>query len=310
LRTDTQSGLVYYGRRFYVPILGHWLTPDPKGFTDELNLYAFVHNAPLTCIDLYGLSAVPTWNQPLIAWGTPQLLPSMFNKALEFQPLPEICPAFSAGSGAPLSFYVNGIQNERNDGLAGAEGLFSTLRGRATVVPAYDPTLGKTQDLMSVNAMIAARKDGKPYTSDFITLFRKTLRDAARFLEANNDPRKIFIVAFSRGAGSVYHTVNPMTLEERNRLIIVACGPIMMLPRRLGFQVANLISKGDPYSGFLNSEMLENREKYRQEFDIQPLDQLDGFSGFQRDHFFLSKTYQEGIWRTFKSPLEEFRTTK
>ncbi|MDE3046706.1 MAG: RHS repeat-associated core domain-containing protein, partial [Verrucomicrobiota bacterium] len=54
-RTDEGTGLVYYGRRFYMPELGRWLTPDPRGFTDGMNLYAFVHNDPLTHFDEYGL---------------------------------------------------------------------------------------------------------------------------------------------------------------------------------------------------------------------------------------------------------------
>jgi RHS repeat-associated protein len=47
-RSDASTNLVYYGRRFYMPLLGRWLTPDPAGFTDGMNLYAFVHNDPLT----------------------------------------------------------------------------------------------------------------------------------------------------------------------------------------------------------------------------------------------------------------------
>ncbi|MDE3046709.1 MAG: RHS repeat-associated core domain-containing protein, partial [Verrucomicrobiota bacterium] len=54
-RTDEGTGLVYYGRRFYLPSLGRWLTPDPRGFADGMNLYAFVHNDPLTHFDEYGL---------------------------------------------------------------------------------------------------------------------------------------------------------------------------------------------------------------------------------------------------------------
>ena len=53
------SGLVYYGRRYYQPHLGRWLTPDPAGFTDGMNLYAFVHNDPLTHCDEYGLFTMP-----------------------------------------------------------------------------------------------------------------------------------------------------------------------------------------------------------------------------------------------------------
>lgn len=54
-RKDDESGLIYYGRRYYDPELGRWQTPDPEGFTDGMNLYAFVHNDPLIYLDDYGL---------------------------------------------------------------------------------------------------------------------------------------------------------------------------------------------------------------------------------------------------------------
>ncbi len=53
-RTDP-TGLVFYGRRYYQPDLGRWLSCDPAGFIDGMNLYAFVHNNPLTHLDEYGL---------------------------------------------------------------------------------------------------------------------------------------------------------------------------------------------------------------------------------------------------------------
>ena len=37
------------------PKIGSWLTPDPLGFVDGPNVYAYVHNNPLTHIDPYGL---------------------------------------------------------------------------------------------------------------------------------------------------------------------------------------------------------------------------------------------------------------
>jgi RHS repeat-associated protein len=50
-RTDSDTGLIDFGKRFYVPGLGRWLTPDPLGFTDGPNVYAYVHNHPLTSHD-------------------------------------------------------------------------------------------------------------------------------------------------------------------------------------------------------------------------------------------------------------------
>jgi len=48
---------VAFGMRDYDPNLGRWTTPDPAGFTDGSNLYAYVHNNPLQYSDPFGLFA-------------------------------------------------------------------------------------------------------------------------------------------------------------------------------------------------------------------------------------------------------------
>ena len=55
-RFDASTGLYAYAKRNYDPATGRWLTPDPLGFADGSNLYAYVHNNPLIYIDPYGLS--------------------------------------------------------------------------------------------------------------------------------------------------------------------------------------------------------------------------------------------------------------
>ncbi|EIV1877119.1 RHS repeat protein [Salmonella enterica] len=49
------TGLYYYGYRYYQPWAGRWLSSDPAGTVDGLNLYAFVGNNPLRYIDNGGL---------------------------------------------------------------------------------------------------------------------------------------------------------------------------------------------------------------------------------------------------------------
>ncbi len=51
---DALTQLYYYGARYYAPETGRWLSPDPGGTIDGLNLYAFVNNNPLTKIDPMG----------------------------------------------------------------------------------------------------------------------------------------------------------------------------------------------------------------------------------------------------------------
>ena len=41
---DPETGLYYYGRRFYDPVWGRWLNRDPIEEDGGLNLYAFCGN--------------------------------------------------------------------------------------------------------------------------------------------------------------------------------------------------------------------------------------------------------------------------
>ncbi len=52
---DDATGLDYYGHRYYAPWMGRWLSPDPIGPEDDLNLYQFVRGDPVGSFDLTGL---------------------------------------------------------------------------------------------------------------------------------------------------------------------------------------------------------------------------------------------------------------
>ncbi|TYK58581.1 RHS repeat-associated core domain-containing protein [Pseudomonas synxantha] len=53
------SGLSYYGFRYYAPWLCRWISPDPIGDADGLNLYAMVGGNPVSKVDAQGLAATP-----------------------------------------------------------------------------------------------------------------------------------------------------------------------------------------------------------------------------------------------------------
>ena len=52
---DEESGLNYHGARYYAPGLARWMSPDPKGLVDGVNLYGYVRSNPLNPVyESYG----------------------------------------------------------------------------------------------------------------------------------------------------------------------------------------------------------------------------------------------------------------
>jgi len=52
---EDQTGLYYYGYRYYDPVTGRWPSRDPIGERGGLNLYGFVENGSVNWVDLLGL---------------------------------------------------------------------------------------------------------------------------------------------------------------------------------------------------------------------------------------------------------------
>jgi RHS repeat-associated protein len=51
---DDSTNFYYHGARYYSPWIGRWISTDPAGHIDELNLYIYVSNNPLKFIDKTG----------------------------------------------------------------------------------------------------------------------------------------------------------------------------------------------------------------------------------------------------------------
>jgi len=56
---DDETGLYYFGVRYYAAWLGRWTSTDPGGFVDGLNLYVYVRNNPVNGVDELGYETEP-----------------------------------------------------------------------------------------------------------------------------------------------------------------------------------------------------------------------------------------------------------
>jgi RHS repeat-associated protein len=72
--TDDETGLLYYGYRYYAPGLGRWLNRDPIGELGGLNLYGYTSNSPVDSWDYLGAFNNPNW--PPITPGPPSPPPT------------------------------------------------------------------------------------------------------------------------------------------------------------------------------------------------------------------------------------------
>lgn len=54
MERDEETGLEYHGARYYLPWLGRWLSADPEGTKDGVNVFCYCRNNPVRKIDKSG----------------------------------------------------------------------------------------------------------------------------------------------------------------------------------------------------------------------------------------------------------------
>ncbi|MDR3150505.1 MAG: RHS repeat-associated core domain-containing protein, partial [Candidatus Peribacteria bacterium] len=53
---DREIALYYFNARYYSPELGRFISRDPIGIIDDVNLYVYVGNNPLKWVDQSGMA--------------------------------------------------------------------------------------------------------------------------------------------------------------------------------------------------------------------------------------------------------------
>jgi RHS repeat-associated protein len=76
---DGESGLYYHGARYYAPWLARWVSCDPKGMVDGVNLYLYGLCNPVRFVDAGGLQAGEAKKAPMTNATRPNESPAADN---------------------------------------------------------------------------------------------------------------------------------------------------------------------------------------------------------------------------------------
>lgn len=133
---DRETGLMYYGFRYYSPEFGRWLSKDPIGEQGGLNLYGMTGNDPLNRFDVLGQSSFPVgWMTP-IPDATPDWLPKMSNitKAIGWEHLGKLFDVWFSKPASTISESNKvGLADNYDDSVITYEWVLGFSRARSKI---------------------------------------------------------------------------------------------------------------------------------------------------------------------------------
>ncbi|MCE5318685.1 MAG: RHS repeat-associated core domain-containing protein [Parachlamydia sp.] len=336
----SDEGFVFFGWRFYDPSLKRWLTPDPAGFADGSNLYAYVRNSPLNRLDLFGLASEDFFARPCpeIFVSFPDFshlvdgkgLPGkgMFDgvmsdyimiyenlhklqftaeeiklgKANIFDHVNEIIPA--NGTSFVWVMHLNGINTSLEEFRESNEAIARKLGG-CFLLSRYNPTGGVKADIERV------KQERKGIDTPTVCCTRQYLIFACSAVDKINSSAGILDVVHSEGALITKRAIEGMTKEQRDlvlkHLYIYAYGPAEPLSTKQGKSVINFFSEKDYVTGFGPYGHAKDYMN-RPDCDIRVLECKSSSSQMNfwiADHGFLMPTYREAWERHIKDLQRE-----
>ena len=253
-RVDEESGFVYFGRRYYDPSNGRWITADPSGLADGPNLYAYLHHRPVNAFDFYGL-------QETAAQGEQTPYYPLQNVNYHDKPDHGQSPEEAMPNETPLGFmekktgkknkmywcgfsqisemgmgFMNGILNKLDDAYAGAKAL-SEMAYDHYVTFVYNESHGFLYDVMRSACELYF------YMKTEAVINQQKKWDA---FFAHASPNSFFFhECHSEGAIITRNALMSYPEELRKRIIIAAFCPAAYIPKQYAYQVTHYRSTRD-----------------------------------------------------------------
>ena len=330
----SEEGLIFFGLRFYDPSLGRWLTPDPAGFADGANLYAYVFNSPMNRLDLFGLFGEDQFvdlrielnivNIPLIPgfhgligkgsingiltdfyltcghWHKLQFTPEELHvgKIDIMNHLPELLP--NKGHTFGLLTHVNGIHTSFDTFVQNCTFCYSKIPEGTLSINMHNPTEGKWEDA------VRTIDERNGIQTAFVMTNQEFMGEVLERLHKINDQILWGYIPHSEGGVITVNSIEGLTPWQQElaqkHLSVFAIGPALPVRNDYASQVMNIYSESDHVTKSFGMAFLDSPY-----FNIRILQCTSKWSertGFFADHAFKGGTYGKAMdghfrdWRT------------
>lgn len=255
-RYDEDTQLLSFSFRDFDPKLGRWITPDPSGYIDGANLYAFVHNNPLRYKDSLGLFSLemPDFN----FFGNSQVSTFEFDKFFasdltmeqHFNRSWEDFDCLSCYTERTSTFTINpqnSLPYNPNIMCTYNNGMLTNLKecrdnagylaelANCPIEVVHTPTYGLFVD--SLRYGLARLNMG----TETVTAMTKGW---AAYLEKNPEGH-ILQICHSRAAADTRKALELCTEEQRQHIEVIAVAPSCFIDEELCGRITHILSKGD-----------------------------------------------------------------
>ncbi len=334
----SEQELIFFGKRFYDPTLGRWLTPDPAGFVDGPNLYAYVLNSPLNRLDLFGLfslefsfgdddridvpiseirKAIITrsiiacrgWIRGAQAnffvscghWHKLQFSPDECERGSInlFNHLAELTPR--EGSLIGLFTYQNGIDTKHKEFYNIGKSLVDKVPEGTLSIGLHNPTEGKIRDCQRLY------QERNGVETEIVAITRQFMCAFSEHLQKVNPDARWLDVSHSESSLIKARAIEGMNPEQKQamkkQLMIATIGAVEPISEKMAFRVVNMYSEKDYAALWCSRSYLNNPE-----YPIQILpctSRRSEMNLYFIDHGSLGMTYQKGLSNDFDGVREK-----
>lgn len=266
-RYDPLTGLVHFGRRDYNPATGRFITPDPLGFTDGSNRYAYCHNDPLNRLDVFGLQSELSNEAQTESPGFFEVLKEKFLAIFEsiknaFCLRPKQVFEHMTGNGFLLLSgynstekqvgyygkgelnnkvrvsYINGILTEEH-GLMDSVKALSECHGNVNIHYVYRPTKGWVRDILTSLAVTLG------FVSEQAEMLADLWKEMIEDMGGLDGGGKIIHYAHSIGAKETMRALSLLTKEQQQLVHVYAFGSPSVAVENPNYQIRHFISIRD-----------------------------------------------------------------